>query len=166
MELKKKYPKLLTVIIPRHIDRVEEITSKLLKLNLKIHLHNSKQSMKKNTDIYIVNTFGETSLFLKHFKVVFLGGSIIKHGGQNPLEAARHGCKIIHGPFINNFSEVYKLLKKLKISKKITNEKQFSSEVKKIFKKKFNQNKNIKKLKFLGLKVLKDNHDEILNFIK
>lgn len=166
LKLKKKYPKLLTVIIPRHIDRVEEITNKLLKLNLKIHLHNSKKRMQKNTDIYIVNTFGEISLFLKNFKVVFVGGSIIKHGGQNPLEAARYGCKIIHGPFIKNFSEVYQLLKEFKISKKIRNEKQFFSEVKKIFKNKFNQNQNIKKLKFLGHKVLKNNYDEILKFIK
>ena len=122
--------------------------------------------MQKNTDIYIVNTFGEISLFLKNFKVVFVGGSIIKHGGQNPLEAARYGCKIIHGPFIKNFSEVYQLLKEFKISKKIRNEKQFFSEVKKIFKNKFNQNQNIKKLKFLGHKVLKNNYDEILKFIK
>ena len=49
----------------------------------------------------------------------FLGGSIIKRGGQNPLEAARFGAKILHGPNTDNFTDVYKLLKSLNISKKI-----------------------------------------------
>ena len=54
--------------------------------------------------------------FFKVCKAVFLGGSIIKHGGQNPLEAARYGCEVIHGPNINNFTEIYKLLQKINLS--------------------------------------------------
>ena len=54
-------------------------------------------------------------------KTVFLGGSLIKHGGQNPLEPARLGCKIIHGPNISNFNEIYNLLNKNKISIKVNN---------------------------------------------
>ena len=50
---------------------------------------------------------------------MFVGGSIIKHGGQNPLEPARYGNNIIHGPNVANFKEIYELLKKLGISKKV-----------------------------------------------
>ena len=57
----------------------------------------------QNIDIYIVDTFGETKLFHKISSTVFLGGSIIKRGGQNPLEAARLGSKILHGPNTDNF---------------------------------------------------------------
>ena len=64
--------------------------------------------------------------FFKICKTVFLGGSIIKHGGQNPLEAARYGCKILHGPYIYNFKEIYSFLKKIKIATKFTNESSLS----------------------------------------
>ena len=55
-------------------------------------MHSSKSKIKKNTDIYLVDTFGETNMFIKMCKIVFLGGSISKHGGHNPIEAAREGC--------------------------------------------------------------------------
>ena len=59
--------------------------------------------IKPYIDDYIVDTYGETETFYNLSNIVFMGGSIIKHGGQNPLEAARYGCKIIHGPNIENF---------------------------------------------------------------
>ena len=84
-KLKIKYKNLLTIIIPRHIHRTEEIVNEMKKLNLNIHLHNSKNKIDKDTDIYLVNSFGQTKSFFKVCKTVFLGGSMIKHGGQNPL---------------------------------------------------------------------------------
>ena len=61
----------------------------------------------KNTDIYLVNSYGKTKSFYNTCKC-FLGGSLIKRGGQNPLEAARFGCNILHGKNISNFREIYK----------------------------------------------------------
>ena len=55
--------------------------------------------------------------FFNNCKNVFLGGSLINHGGQNPLEAVRYNCNILHGPNIQNFNEIYEFLKKKKISK-------------------------------------------------
>ena len=89
-----------------------------------------------------------------------IGGSIIKRGGQNPLEAARLGSKIIHGPNIDNFRDVYKLLKLLNISKKINNPLQLASSI--VFKK----NKNSgKKIKHIGKKILKKTVKELDNLI-
>ena len=118
LELKKKYKNLLTIIIPRHVDRVKEISKELKNLNLNVTLHSSKLKNLDNVDIYLVDSFGETKKFHKIASSVFLGGSIIKRGGQNPLEAARFGAKIFHGPNVDNFKDVYKLLGTLKISKK------------------------------------------------
>ena len=98
LKLKKKIKNLLTIIIPRHIHRVKEIISDIEKLNLKVLAHSKKSSVLKNIDIYIVDTFGETKKFHQISCSVFLGGSIINRGGQNPLEAARYGAKILHGP--------------------------------------------------------------------
>ena len=102
-----------------------------------------------------MNSFGETKSFFKICKTVFLGGSLIKHGGQNPLEAVRYGCKIIHGPNVWNFKEIYTLLKKYEISNKITNSNQLTLKVEKMLNNK-NKYKNLElKIKLLGSKILK-----------
>ncbi len=160
VELKKKIKNLITIIIPRHIHRVNEITAEIKKLNLKIALHSKKPNNLKNIDIYLVDTFGETNIFHKIGTTVFLGGSIIKRGGQNPLEAARYGARILHGPNTDNFNDVYKLLKKLKISKKIVTPKQLASSIT------FNKNKKIGiKIKNIGEKILKKTIKELDNLI-
>tara|TARA_B100000035_G_scaffold278131_1_gene256849 strand:- start:1627 stop:2865 length:1239 start_codon:yes stop_codon:yes gene_type:complete len=116
MELKKSLPNLLTVVIPRHINRSENIIDDLNKFKLNVVKHSSRQKVSKNTDIYLVDTFGETKNFYALSNVAFLGGSIVNHGGQNPLEAARLGNYIINGPNISNFTEIYDYLKINKIS--------------------------------------------------
>ena len=50
--------------------------------------------------------------FLIFSKIVFIGGSLIKHGGQNPIEPAKYGLKILHGPNVHNFNDIYNYLKK------------------------------------------------------
>ena len=89
-----------------------------------------------------------------------MGGSIIKRGGQNPLEAARYGAKILHGPNIDNFKDVYKTLSSLKISKKVTTPKELSSLI--IFKRNKDRGDKIKKI---GGKILKETILELDTFI-
>ncbi len=160
-ELKKKYKNLLTIIIPRHIERVDEIKSEMLNLNLKIHTHESDKKIENNTDIYIVNAYGKTKIFYNLCKNVFLGGSLIKHGGQNPLEATRYGCNILHGPNTENFTEIYSFLKKNKISQKINSQKKMVNELNKLFKKTQNSKKNQNKLKLIGQQILDSTLKEI-----
>ena len=160
LELRKKVKNLLTIIIPRHIHRVKVIIPEIKKLNIKFKLHSDSVKRLENSDIYIVDTFGETKKFHKISSSVFLGGSIIRRGGQNPLEAARFGAKILHGPNTDNFSDVYKLLKKLNISKKINTPKQLASSI--IFTKKKQIGIKIKKI---GKKILKKTIKELDNLI-
>jgi 3-deoxy-D-manno-octulosonic-acid transferase len=164
-KLKSKYKNLLTIIIPRHIQRTDKIKSQIKSLNLNIHIHSSKDKIKNNIDIYLVDTYGETKNFFKICKTVFLGGSIIKHGGQNPLEASRYGCEIIHGPNINNFTEIYKLLEKIKLSFKIKNTEQLIKKVDQSLSKNTNSTKKVNKLKKIGTTILKKNYNEIKNYI-
>ena len=156
LELKKKYKNLITIIIPRHIHRSNKIVSEIQKLNLNVIKHSSKLKNLKKVDIYIVDTFGETKKFHKLSSTVFLGGSVVNRGGQNPLEAARYGAKIIHGKNIDNFKDIYKLLKTLKISKNISTPKQLASAIA------FKKNKNIGvKIKNIGEKILKKTIKEL-----
>ncbi|MDC3274032.1 3-deoxy-D-manno-octulosonic acid transferase [Candidatus Pelagibacter sp.] len=156
IELKKNVKNLITIIIPRHVHRSKEIISKIKKLNLKVTSHSSNIQNLKDIDIYIVDTFGETKKFHKLGSAVFLGGSIIRRGGQNPLEAARYGAKILHGPNIDNFKDVYKILKLFNLSKKITTHKQLASSIT------FKKNKNIGiKIKKIGGIILKKTIKEL-----
>jgi len=164
-KLKHKYKNLLTIIIPRHVHRADEIKNDIQKLNLKIHMHDSKKKIDPQTDIYLVNSFGQTKSFFKICKTVFLGGSIIKHGGQNPLEAVRYGCNVVHGPNVWNFEEIYSLLKKYEVSNKIMNPGQLTTKIDRIFNMK-NNSKNIEtKIKKLGDKNLNSTFKEIDYFI-
>ena len=165
LKLKKKMNNLLTIIIPRHIDRKNEIISLLRTLNLKVHLHSSKKKIANDIDIYLVDTYGETKKFFKISKVVFLGGSMISHGGQNPLEAARFGCKILHGKYINNFTEIYSLLEKNKQSEKVNSQKHLDYVLRKSLMKKDKPDMFIKKLNRNGNLILKKTTDEIVDLI-
>jgi 3-deoxy-D-manno-octulosonic-acid transferase len=163
--LKIKHKNLLTILIPRHIDRIADIAEQIKKLDLNIHFHNSKNKINKNTDIYLVNSFGQTKSFFKICKGVFLGGSLIKHGGQNPLEAVRFGCKVLHGPHVWNFDEIYQLLKKNKVSNKVINLNQLTYEVDKILDNR-NKNKNLNYIiKNLGNKILTSTLNELNAYI-
>jgi len=164
-DLKKKYINGITIIIPRHIHRAPAIKEDIEKLGLKVHLHSSERKIDNKTDIYLVDTFGETKLFIKICKIVFLGGSLIQHGGQNPLEAARLGCKVIHGPNIDNFLEVYNLLNKNNISLKIRTINHAKNVIKKNLSNKFSSKKIIKKLSSIGNEVLFKNQKEINKYI-
>ena len=165
LKLKKKINNLLTIIIPRHIDRKNEIINSLNALDLKVHLHSSKKKITDDIDIYLVDTYGETKKFFKISKVVFLGGSMINHGGQNPLEAARFGCKILHGKYIHNFTEIYSLLKRAKQSEKINSQKHLDYVLRKSLINKHTTDIFIKKMNKNADLILKKITDEIISLI-
>jgi len=159
--LKKKYKNIISIIIPRHIHRVKEVKEELNLIGLNVHLHSSNKLIRNDTDIYLVDTFGETKSFLKFSKIAFMGKSIHSYGGQNPIEAARLGNRIIHGPNIENFVEVYHFLKKHGISTKIKSYKDLEKLVIKFNRKKNYSNQIIKKLAYTGNQILLNNEKEI-----
>ena len=124
IKLKSKHPKLLTIIIPRHINRINEIKHKIEDLGLKVDVGKSPKKIHHKIDIFLVNSYGKTKSFFLICKNVFLGGSLIDHGGQNPIEAVTMGCKTLHGPNVYNFREIYTFLKENKFSYKVKNEKE------------------------------------------
>ena len=166
IKLKKKFKNLLTIIIPRHINRINAIKTELNNLNLKVHLDEPKKKFDPNTDIYLVNSYGKTKLFYKVCKNIFLGGSLIKHGGQNPLEATRYGCNILYGPNVDNFKEIYKFLDKLKISNKVNNHHQLSYRLNKMFLKKQSSKKKHNRLNSIGDKILNITYEQVNLFLK
>ena len=155
-KLKKREKKLITIIIPRHINRTNEIIDALNNLNLNCITHSSNQKLQKDTDIYLVDSYGESSRFYSLTNVTFVGGSIINHGGQNPLEPARLGNYIINGPNIKNFKEIYAFLNNLKMSSSTFNILTMENIILKKLKMKA-PNKNIKKIIKIGNDILEKN---------
>ena len=163
-KVKTNNKKLLTILIPRHVDRKDSIVRNLKNNDLKVVTHSSGNKIKSNTDVYLVDTYGEALKFYNLTKLVFMGGSLIPHGGQNPLEPARLGNLIIHGPYVNNFKEVYNFLKDLKLSIKIYRPLQIEKIlIKKI--KNSQKNTKTKKLNLIGKKILANNIIELNKYI-
>ena len=142
--LKKKQKNLITIIIPRHLDNINRIVDEIKKLNLNVTTYNSNKKNFENTDIYIVDTFGLSRDFYSIASTVFLGKSIFHKGGQNPLEAARFNCNILHGPNIDNFQDIYKYLHELKIAKKVSSVSDLASKIK--FRKNYTNSIQLKQL--------------------
>ena len=102
--LKQEFSNLLTVIVPRHATRGGEIAGELQGFRLARRSQNA--SIEPDTDIYLGDTMGELGLFYRLAPIAFIGGTLVPHGGQNPLEAARAGCAIITGPHAHNFTDI------------------------------------------------------------
>ncbi len=123
--LNKKYKKVITIIAPRHIERSKKIKNLAEKMGLNAQILNPNNLILENKQIIIVNYFGVLNEFFKYAQSVFIGKSMIKRlekvGGQNPIEAAKLDCKIYHGPYVYNFEEIYKILKRNNISQVVNN---------------------------------------------
>ena len=104
--LTEKIPDLLTLIVPRHPIRGEDIAKRLEAAGHKVARRATGQPIEPDTGIYIVDTVGELGLIYRLAKVAFIGGSLVPHGGQNLLEAAKLDCAIIHGPWMTNFAAI------------------------------------------------------------
>ena len=153
-------------ILSTHTDLIKHLKLSIESLKLNTYCHSEKKIPNKDIDIYFVDTYGETKSFFQISKTVFLGGSIIKHGGQNPLEAIRFGCKVLHGPNVKNFKEIYNLLKLYNLSLKINNINQLINALKQSFSHNSNSEKKIKKLKKMGLKILNITYAKLGYYIK
>ncbi len=170
INLKKIYENLITVIIPRHVNRSSEIQNLCNQLKLKSQILNQNSSIKKDKEIVIINYFGSLPKYFHFSKSVFIGKSLISElkqvSGQNPIEAVKMGCKVYHGPFVYNFKEIYNLLKSWGIAKQINNEDDLSKKILLDFKNaKNSKNIVIKKITYLGDGILNNTLKEVQNLI-
>ncbi len=108
--LRAKCPSLLTVIAPRHPERGPGIAEMAKVAGLSVALRSRGDLPKPDVDVFIADTLGELGLIYRLAPIVFMGGSLASHGGQNPIEAIRLGAAVVHGPHVWNFAEIYATL--------------------------------------------------------
>ncbi len=108
--LKLNFPELLTIIVPRHPERRENIAKDLMPFNVNIKFRNKDSACPEALDdIYIADTLGELGLFYALSPIAFIGRTFSNDGGggHNPIEAAQLNCAILHGPNVQNLQEIF-----------------------------------------------------------
>ena len=161
---------IMTIMIPRHLHRIKQISSNLKKMGLKVQVKNENDNIEYSSDIVIVNYYGSVKKYLGKFKYIFIGKSLLKKlekdGGQNPIDAAKLGCYIYHGPYVYNFKEIYQYLDDHKYSEEINNPNIFANELHKNFQNKFEINKeNIEKINTYSNEIFKNLIEEYDKYI-
>ena len=132
-ELKIYYENLLTIIVPRHIDRAAEIVKMADRYKLNIALHTeSHHIIAPDTELYIANTMGELGVFYRLSDIAFVGGSLIKRGGHNILEPAKLGLAILSGAHTFNFTETVEDFTNGKALIVVNDQKELFHEIKKL----------------------------------
>ncbi|GAB1402412.1 3-deoxy-D-manno-octulosonic acid transferase [Elusimicrobiota bacterium] len=109
-KLKNKYDNLKLIIAPRHISRVNEIINIITEKQAEYSLF-SRINKKDNKDILILDVFGKLQMLYSVSDIVFIGGSVVKKGGQNPIEASAYAKPAVFGKYMYNFDSESKLLK-------------------------------------------------------
>ncbi len=108
--LKMRYPRLITIIVPRHPDRAPAIEAMLAAKGLKVARRSTGQPIEADTDVLLGDTIGEMGLYLQLTEIAFIGNSLTKEGGHNPLEPAMMGTAVLTGRNVQNFRESFQRL--------------------------------------------------------
>jgi len=164
---KKIQKNLVHIIIPRHIQRVSQIEELLEKKNIKKKIINKVEEIDDEEKVYIVNSYGKTNEFLNISKIVFMGGSLIKHGGQNPIEVALNNSYIFTGKYIDNFKEIYSYLLQLGSVELVNSSEDLKNNIINCLNFKKYENINTReKILIKGEEILQKTLDTLDNFIK
>ena len=126
--VKNSIPDLLTIIVPRHPERREDIAAALKSTKLRILFRGTDKTLpREDTDLYIADTLGELGLFYRVAPIACIGRSFSDDGGggHNPIEAAQLGCAVIHGPHVQNLQDIYTLMGAEGASLRLADEGQF-----------------------------------------
>ncbi len=132
-QLAGEFPGLLTIIAPRHPKRGDEIAALVEKTGTTAAMRSRGDVITADTQFYIADTLGELGLFYRLADIAFVGGSITPKGGHNPLEPARIGTSILHGPETFNFVDTYTEIRKAGGAALVRNDRELASAVRRLF---------------------------------
>ena len=127
--LRATYPTLLTVIAPRHPKRGQRIAEIAGAAGLSVGLRSRGDLPKRDVDVYVADSLGELGLVYRIAPIVFMGGSLVSHGGQNPIEPTRLGAAVLHGPHVWNFAEIYAKLDEARGAELVADEEALTSRL-------------------------------------
>ncbi|MBL6946108.1 MAG: 3-deoxy-D-manno-octulosonic acid transferase [Rhodospirillales bacterium] len=132
-QLKTDIGGLLSIIVPRHPNRGQEIAQNLRTTGLQVALRSAGEEIAPDTDIYVADTIGELGIFYRLAEITFIGKSLVPMGGQNPLEAACLGRAIVFGPNMTNFREISRSLVEAGAADQVPDEAKLAVTLRKLF---------------------------------
>ena len=170
LEIKKRYDNILTIIVPRHIHRSSYIKNLANQFSLNSQILDNEDLINSKTEILIINSFGILPKYFNHCKNIFMGKSFVKKlknvSGQNPIEAAKFGCKIFHGPYVYNFQEIYEHLRSFDITEMVNDELDLAEKITKNFEIQIiNDKHQVNLLNDYGEKILKETALELKKYL-
>lgn len=131
--LKADVPGLLVIVAPRHPGRGAEVEAAAISAGLVAVRRSTGAAITSGTDLYVADTLGELGLFYRAAGAAFVGGSLVDKGGHNPLEPARLGPAILHGPHVFNFSETYAEMRNAGGAALVRNERELAAAARRLF---------------------------------
>ncbi len=130
--LKPDFDNLLTIIAPRHPNRGNEAKEIAMEKGLRVGQRSAGDEITAETDVYIADTLGELGIFYRLCNVAFVGGGVTPKGGHNPLEPARLGVAILHGPHTFNFVETYKSMRDVGGAALVRNDRELAAAIRRL----------------------------------
>lgn len=109
-ELRRTCPELMTIIVPRHPDRGDDLERLFRAQEFAFARRSTGRIGGPDCELYLADTVGEMGLWYRLATVAFLGGSLVNRGGQNPIEPAKLGIPILHGPHVGNFRDIFRVM--------------------------------------------------------
>ena len=125
----KAFPDLLTIVAPRHPHRGEELAQILDSEGFSVACRSNGDAIDQQTDLYLADTIGAMGLWYRLGTVIFIGGSLVPRGGQNPIEPAKLGKPILHGPHVANFRDIINGLDESDAASEIGNAEELAGHV-------------------------------------
>ncbi len=127
--MQREHPNLVTLVAPRHPERRQEVKRLCINKGLKVALRSTDKTPGPNTQVFLIDTIGELGVFYRLAALAFVGGSLVPHGGQNPIEPTILDCAIIHGPHTHNLADIYRLFTKANGSHRVDDQSQLADAV-------------------------------------
>ncbi len=131
--LKPDLPALLVIVAPRHPSRGGEVEALAKAAGLAAARRSAGAGIDPGTAFYVADTLGELGLFYRAAGAAFVGGSLVDKGGHNPLEPARLGPAILHGPHVFNFAETYADMRGSGGAALVRNERELAAAARRLF---------------------------------
>jgi 3-deoxy-D-manno-octulosonic-acid transferase len=131
--LRRNAPGLVTIIAPRHPQRGRAVAEIAEQYGLPAVLRSDGYLPDRGTEIYVADTIGEMGIFYRLSPIVFMGGSLTKRGGQNPIEPAKIGSAILHGPYVSNFTAIYGELNRAHGAATVTDAESLANSLQRLF---------------------------------
>lgn len=113
-QVRQHHPDTLLVLVPRHPERFNSVESLIEHHHFKLQRRSAKADISADIQVVLGDTMGELKLFWGIADIAFVGGSLVEHGGHNPLEPALFAKPILSGPHVVNFKQIYRLMEQQK----------------------------------------------------